>query len=241
MTSQNFEISIVIPCHNAEKFLEKTIGYLCTQLRPDEELILVENGSTDETYRTLEQFVSQWTSQNIKITQSPKGLGLALKHGVLLAKGKKIVFMEDDLPFGLQELNLARNLNLVDDYLIMSKYHGNLKGVSFRKIQGLVFVVLREIILKLKVKDSQATFLGDAIVIKKLAAASKQSGFLVTLEFIALARKTGIKIVEIPCESLAIPIRPTTLKFRDAFKMFLGLFEVRRSIRKEFEMNRKRK
>ncbi len=90
---------------------------------------------------------------------------------MVLAKGKNIVFMADDLPFGLQELNLARELDLSDSYFVLSKYHGNLKGLGLRGIQGLLFVVLREIILRLKVKDSQATFLGDASVIKQLASA----------------------------------------------------------------------
>jgi hypothetical protein len=145
---------------------------------------------------------------------------------VVLAKGKNIVFMVDDLPFGLQELNLARELDLSDSCFVLSKYHGNLKGLGLRGIQGLLFVVLREIILRLKVKDSQATFLGDASVIKQLASASQQGGFLVTLEFIALARKTGVKIVDIPCKSIT-KHRPSTLNLGDAFRMFFGLIQVR--------------
>jgi hypothetical protein len=42
----------------------------------------------------------------------------------------------------------------------------------------------------------------------------------------------GVKITEIPCESLAIPIRPTTLRLRDILQMFFGLFEVKQYLRK---------
>ena len=232
MARENVRLSIVVPCHNSAGFIEYTIGYLYSQIKQDEELILVENGSTDKTLDALETLFEKVNSDNVIITQSPKGLGLALKQGIERASGKIIVFMVDDLPFGLQELSLARKFDVRGKYFIFSKYHGTVSGFSLRKIQGLIFIFLRECILGLKVRDSQATFFGDATIVKDFARNSEQKEFLVTLEFIALARKMGVEITEIPCDSLAKPIRPTTLKFRDVLQMFTGLFEVRRFLKK---------
>lgn len=231
MNRRDFLLTVVVPCHNSQEFMQKTVGYLYSALNNDEELILVENGSTDNTLFALKSLFGTTIPENVVVTQSPKGLGLALKHGIEMASGKKIVFMEDDLPFGLQELNLARNVDVTGKYFILSKYHGSVRNLGLRKIQGLVFIFLRESILGLKVRDSQATFFGDAAVIKDIGRCSVQKGFLVTLEFIGLARKMGIEITEIPCESLAKSIRPTTLKFRDVLQMFIGLFEVKRYMR----------
>jgi glycosyltransferase involved in cell wall biosynthesis len=228
---RDFLLTVVVPCHNSQEFMQKTVGYLYSALNNDEELILVENGSTDNTLFALKSLFGITIPENVVVTQSPKGLGLALKHGIETASGKKIVFMEDDLPFGLQELNMARNVDVTGKYFILSKYHGSVRNLGLRKIQGLVFIFLRESILGLKVRDSQATFFGDAAVIKDIGRRSVQKGFLVTLEFIGLARKMGIEITEIPCESLAKSIRPTTLKFRDVLQMFIGLFEVKRYMR----------
>ena len=147
--------------------------------------------------------------------------------------------MEDDLPFGLQELDLARKIDVTGKYFILSKYHGNIRGLGLRKIQGIIFIILRESILGLKVRDSQATFFGDAAVVKDLARGSQQKDFLVTLEFIALARKMGVKITEIPCDSLAKPIRPTTLRLCDVLQMFIGLFEVKQDLKKAANDNSK--
>lgn len=230
MTSREIEISVVVPCHNAEKFFQNTIGHLYSNLNTAEELIIVENGSTDDTLIRLLEFFDNKISGEVKVIQSPKGLGIALKQGIDQARGKKIVFMQDDLPFGLQELNLARNLDVSEKYFILSKYHGNISGFRFRKIQGLVFIFVREIILGVKVKDSQATFFGDSKIVKKLASACKQKGFLITLELIALARKSDIGINEIPCDSLANSIRPTTLKLRDEIQMFIGLFQIKKDL-----------
>lgn len=225
-------LSVVVPCHNSEGFMHQTIGYLYSQLKQDEELILVENGSTDSTLAALKSLFGKVNSENVTIIQSSRGLGSALKQGIECASGKTIVFMEDDLPFGLQELELARKTDVTGKYFILSKYHGNIRGLGLRKIQGLMFIFLRESILGLKVRDSQATFFGDAAVVKNLASASQQKGFLVTLEFIALARKMNVRIIEIPCDSLAKPIRTTTLRLRDILQMFIGLFYVKQYLKK---------
>ena len=232
MARVNIRLSVVVPCHNSEVFMDQTIGYLYSQLKQDEELILVENGSTDSTLVALKSLFGTVNSENITIIHSPKGLGSALKQGIEFARGKTIIFMEDDLPFGLQELELARKTDVSGEYFILSKYHGNIRGLGLRKIQGLMFIFLREAILGLKVRDSQATFFGDSAIVKNLASASQQKGFLITLEFIALARKMGVKITEIPCDSLAKPIRPTTLRLRDVLQMFIGLFEVKQFLKK---------
>ncbi len=231
MNSQEYSLSVVVPCHNSEKFLDQTIGLLYSHLNQNEELILVENGSTDNTFVALNRIFKSKTVENVVITQSAKGLGVALKHGVDLARGNIIVFMEDDLPFGLQELQLAREIQDVDSYYIFSKYHGNIHGLGLRKVQGLIFIFLRELILNVKVKDSQATFFGDANVVKRLCNKSLQKGFLTTLELITIARKSGINIIEIPCNSLAKPIRPSTLRIRDVAQMFVGLFHIKYTLR----------
>jgi dolichyl-phosphate beta-glucosyltransferase len=227
----NYSISIVVPCHNAEKFLSETIGKLYSHLHHDEELIIVENGSSDRTFLALSELAKSRNFENVTIAQSPKGLGVALKHGVDLARGKTIVFMEDDLPFGFQELNLARKKETTSSYYILSKYHGTVSGLGFRRIQGLIFIFLRESILRLKVKDSQATFFGDTEIVKNLCSKSQQEGFLITLELIAIARKLGVSIIEIPCDSFAKSIRPSTLTIRDVIQMFLGLFGIKQSLR----------
>ncbi len=231
MTMQEFKLSIVVPCHNAEKILENTIGRLYTCLNADEELILVENGSTDNTLYVLKRLFPEGNSKNVKVIESPKGLGLAIKYGVEHSRGKTLVFMEDDLPFGLQELDLARSLDATGKYFILSKYHGNIRGLGFRRVQGLAFIFLRELVLKLKVKDSQATFFGDAQIVKELISVCQQKGFLVTLELIAIAKKLGKEVHEIPCNSLSTPIRPTTVKFRDVLQMFIGLFQIKQNLK----------
>jgi dolichyl-phosphate beta-glucosyltransferase len=230
MSKRKIDLSVIIPCHNSAPFIATSLNSIISNLTQQDELILVENGSSDSTWSTLNGLFTKPNNTNIVLMQSSKGLGAALRLGISRAKGNNIVFMVDDLPFGLQELNLARSSNLSEKYLILSKYQGNIKISLKRKLLGNLFVFLREILFKTQVGDSQATFLGDSRTVKLISKHSKENGFLITLEHIIVARKLNIEIVEIPCDKFVPPVRRSTVKAYDVFAMFFGLFQLRKRI-----------
>ena len=230
----NLAISIVMPCHNASTFIAQTVFTVASELHENEELIIVENGSTDTTNTVLERLLLASPNPQIVLVQSNKGIGHALRSGISVAEGDYIVFMADDLPFGTQELRNAREAMAsgMNEYNILSKYLGSIKGISLRKTQGWIFIFLRELIIPLKVRDSQATFFGKTATIKKISNLSVEESFLVTTEFIALARKLNLRIIEIPCEFLISAPRKSTIRFNDVLKMLKGLFMLRHRVRK---------
>jgi glycosyltransferase involved in cell wall biosynthesis len=227
LPTEQITLSIIVPCHNSEKFIRDTIGLLLLKLKSNEELILIENGSTDNTWNYINQLYGGMKFPNIILMQSNKGLGFALRLGIKESRGSKIVFMADDLPFGMQELNLARTENSKISYFIISKYNEKLGNFNFRNLQGFIFIRLRELILESKVQDSQATFYGDAALIKRIANYSQEKNFLITLELIVIARLLEIKIIEVPAENFTYKMRPTTVHFYDPIKMFFGLFKIK--------------
>jgi len=218
-----------MPCHNAARIIDRTLNEVMSSLGPSEEIVLVENGSTDNTWPRIEQYLGKYPKSNIRMARSKKGLGNAIREGVNLASGSYIVFMEDDLPFGLQELNLARQRVLIDDnkWNIISKYHSHSVGITYRRIQGWGFIALRELILNLKVRDSQGTFFAEAVLTKKISRLSSEEGFLITTEFIGIARRLNVEIIQIPCGSVFVSARKTTIGILDVGRMFIGLFRLR--------------
>ena len=48
--------SVIVPSYNSEKFIEKTINSLLNQDFTDYEIIVIDDGSNDNTYRILQQF-----------------------------------------------------------------------------------------------------------------------------------------------------------------------------------------
>ncbi|MDK1718418.1 glycosyltransferase family 2 protein [Dellaglioa algida] len=86
-------VSIVIPYYNSEKTIRKCIGSLLEQTEPCFEIIIVDDGSTDETlYKyNLEE------DQRIKIIkQKNSGSAEAKNNGLKYAKGQYIMFLDAD-------------------------------------------------------------------------------------------------------------------------------------------------
>ena len=73
--------SIIVPAHNEEGYLEESLGHLAGQEYPDElyEVIVVENGSSDETLNICSRFAGQY--DNISCLMSEQGVSLARNTG----------------------------------------------------------------------------------------------------------------------------------------------------------------
>lgn len=88
-------LSIIIPCYNAEKLIQKCVESILVQKGFDFELILVNDGSTDKTLEVLENLAQ--TDERIKvINQENKGLSGARNTGIEQAQGKYIMFVDAD-------------------------------------------------------------------------------------------------------------------------------------------------
>mgnify|MGYP006088855139 FL=1 len=89
--------SLVIPCYNEEKNLPILINkYKKFLINPKNELVLVNNGSVDDT----EKFFKKLTKiKNIKICRVKKniGFGYGLKKGLLASSGKILIYSHADL------------------------------------------------------------------------------------------------------------------------------------------------
>lgn len=88
------KVSVVTPVHNAEKFIDKTVESVLGQTYDNIEMILVENGSTDNTKEILGNF----TDPRIKVLFLEDGAGAAEARnaGVREADGEYIAYIDAD-------------------------------------------------------------------------------------------------------------------------------------------------
>lgn len=87
-------ISIIIPCYNSERFISSTLDMLLKQDISDCEIIIVNDGSTDNTLSILNNYES---INNISIVnQKNLGVSIARNTGISKAKGKYIYFLDSD-------------------------------------------------------------------------------------------------------------------------------------------------
>lgn len=89
------KLSIIIPCYNVEKFVQKCTESILLQNGFDFEIILVNDGSKDKTLDILENLVEK--DHRIKvINQENQGLSGARNTGIENAKGDYIMFVDAD-------------------------------------------------------------------------------------------------------------------------------------------------
>lgn len=92
---ENKKVSIIIPCYNVEKFIEKTLESAINQTLKDIEIIVINDGSTDNTLSIIEKYAIK--DERIKIVnQKNKGLSASRNVGIRLAKGEYIQHLDGD-------------------------------------------------------------------------------------------------------------------------------------------------
>ncbi len=100
-------VSVVIPAFNSARFLPQVLEAAFSQTYPPLEVILVDDGSTDETPQVMQHFQNRVTY----IRREHKGPSSALNRGILRARGEWIAFLDADdlcLPHRLEhQLALA--------------------------------------------------------------------------------------------------------------------------------------
>lgn len=94
----NTFVSIIIPVYNEEKVIGECLNSLSGQTHRPIEIVLVDDGSTDETLRTIGNW--KFDIGNLKLLkQNHKGPGSARNLGAKHAKGEILVFVDADMTF----------------------------------------------------------------------------------------------------------------------------------------------
>lgn len=93
-------VSVVIPVYNGEKFIKKSIDSIIENWNGTYEIIIVDDGSTDETASICDSIAKNDTRIRI-IHQKNAGVSNARNTGIYNAKGEWIIFVDaDDLVQG---------------------------------------------------------------------------------------------------------------------------------------------
>ena len=85
--------SVIIPVLNGARYIKACLDSTCVQLGPDDELIVVDNGSTDGTPSLVEAYDD---SRIMLLHQAKRGAAAARNTGLLRAQGRYISFQDHD-------------------------------------------------------------------------------------------------------------------------------------------------
>lgn len=89
-------ISVIIPAYNYAGMLSRSVGSVLSQLTPEVELIVINDGSTDSTQMVLDKILSDSDKNFRVIHQENKGLAFVRNKGVVEAVADYLIFLDAD-------------------------------------------------------------------------------------------------------------------------------------------------
>lgn len=124
------KLSVIVPIHNGGKYIKHTVKMIQKQDYCNYELILVENGSNDNSWEILQQIRKQ--NPNIIIFKNKKrGTSLARRKGIELATGEYITFSDQDDQY-LNKTSFTRMVDSIekdDSDICQFGYYSRICGI----------------------------------------------------------------------------------------------------------------
>lgn len=226
------EISIIIPCYNEEKNIEKCIKELelfFFKMRKaySYELIFVDDGSTDNTKRILNRFSRYNTRINTVSYKENKGKGYAVRMGLMKAKHNIRLILDCDLsvkPIELLYFNSKFNTN--HKFLVIGNRYQTVSQPKYRLFAGWIYRTIVKIMFKMKYHDTQCPYKILVNIPNKIIKDLNIDGFSYDVELIYKIEKN--KVIPI-YEQRVIYQNDTDSKVTliKTFKMFFELLRIR--------------
>lgn len=237
-------LSIIIPAYNEERRLPATLHTITDYLRRQpytSEILVVENGSTDETSQVVLSFTNSQhrmdDSFEIYLLHSRQGKGAAIKQGMLAGRGQYLFVCDADLSMPVQELSkflppsptaAAYGIAIASREIPGAE---RLNEPLHRHFMGRIFNFLVQLLVLPGIKDTQCgfkCFSRDAA--KAIFPLQSINGWGFDVEVLLIARHLQFRLIEVPitwhyqAESRIRPVKDTITMVKD-------LLVIRRNLR----------
>lgn len=104
-------VSVIIPAYNSEKTIERAIFSIISQTYVDFELIIVDDGSTDNTLEICNRYANMYKNIHVISNEKNVGVGISRKIGFDNSSGDLVTFLDSDDMFLANFLEI--NVNLI--------------------------------------------------------------------------------------------------------------------------------
>lgn len=229
------DLSIVVPSYNEEVRLPASLSQIAAYIRASQratEVIVVDDGSRDRTAAVAESFRSEIPSLRVAANGSNRGKGYSVRHGMLEARGRIVLFTDADLSAPIEEADkllavLEQNNDVAIGSRALDRSLITVHESPFREFAGIIFNKIVRIILRLPFVDTQCGF--KAFRREKCRIIFEQQTierFGFDPELLYLARHHGLRCVEIPVRWGHSPATKVSM-LRDSIQMFLDVLVIR--------------
>jgi len=197
------KLSVVIPAYNEEHNIGKVLDSVKQMITADDEIIVVDDGSTDKTAEVAEE-------KNVRVIRHivNEGKGSCVKEGIAAATGDIIVLIDGDGQDDPAEIpRLVLPIYWGADFVIGSRWLGEFHEGAISRLNFFVTVLITEVINLLfnsHITDSQAGF--RCLRRDKLKGFELRSKeYEIETEMVIKAIKHKLKIVEVPVKRFKRP------------------------------------
>lgn len=235
MASVDPLLSVIIPAFNEAKRSRGNFGPVISYLQkhfPDFELIIIDDGSQDDTAAVISKFISGQPKARLISYQPNHGKGFAVRTGVLASRGDQVLFMDADLSTPLSEIPKILTKLKTADIVIGSRGKADSKIKKppplHRKLASFIFDQIKFAMVGLRqYKDTQCGFKAfRGSIARNLFAESHINRFMFDVEILYMAEKAKLTIQEIPVTWADTP--DSTVRFWEGVvNMFRDLWRIR--------------
>ena len=228
------ELSIIVPSYNEElrlpASLDRIAAYVAGSGRSTEVLV-VDDGSKDRTAAVAAAYAESIPNLRVLANGENHGKGYSVRHGMLEARGKIVLFTDADLSAPIEEadklLAVMERYDLAIGSRAMDRSLIKVHESQFREFAGIVFNKIVRTVLRLPFVDTQCGF--KAFGRERCRIIFEQQRierFGFDPELLYLARRHGLRAVEIPVHWSHSPATKVNM-MRDSIQMFLDVFTIR--------------
>ena len=229
-------LSIIIPSHNEENRLPNTLEQVIRFLKGQaftSEIIIVENGSIDRTFEVAQGFARQ--HRNVRVIQSERGKGAAVKRGMLEAQGEYRFMCDADLSMPVEEITkfIPPALDGFDIAIASREARGAVRynEPPYRHLGGRGINFIIQALILPGLNDTQCGFkIFQADVAEDIFRFQTLQGWSFDIELLYIARRRRYRILEIPIQWYYHSDTKVSA-LRDAVQMIKDIFRIRANAR----------
>lgn len=237
MTTDIF-LSIIIPAHNEEFRLPASLAQIDEFLKTQPytaEVIVVENGSHDRTAEVVRNFATTHPYVTL-IEATTRGKGLAIRQGMLAARGEYRFFADADLSMPIAEVVkfIPPRLNHKGIAIGSREIAGAVRYNEpyYRHLMGRVFSTIVKWFALPGYEDTQCGFkCFHAEAAERIFRVQVLNGMSFDVEVLYIGKQMGYPIVEIPI-NWYFNAESRVRLVQDSLSMLLDIFTIRRNWRK---------
>jgi dolichyl-phosphate beta-glucosyltransferase len=230
-------LSIVIPAYNEERRLPQTLDRILEWLRGQSlhfrEIIVVDDGSRDATAGVAAEYCKPPLPVRLLRNPGNRGKGYAVRHGMLDAGGKWILYTDADLSTPIEELSklysaaVKQNAEIAIGSRALDRSLVAVHQSPFREYSGRFFNLVMRVLTGLPFRDTQCGFkLYRADAAKKVFSRQEQDRFSFDVEDLVIAKRLGLRAVEVPVRWSNVEGTKVTLS--QGLRSFTDLLKIRK-------------